>query len=503
MKTLHETFIDTAQRHKECVAVYDRATNQEFTYNRLLTASCILSDRIRHSTKDSFIGILMPSSAGGIISTLAVLMAGRIPVMLNYSTGLRRNCTYARDVCGFSTIISSRKLLDKLDEPVMDDMLLIEDILKKLTFLNKLVGGIKKSFASFCTASPDPDDTAFILFTSGSEKEPKAVQLTHRNILSNVEDINKTFEFSDQDIFMSLLPYFHVYGLTSNFWLPLLKGCSLVAEPNPLAYRAIVQDITRYKASVIAATPTFFMGYARQARKDAFASVRIAMSGGDSLPASLMDEYRERFGITLLEGYGTTETSPVITVNTPENHKPGTIGRPLPSVEVKIVDINSGEELPPGSRGKIMVRGDLVMKGYYNNIEETALRIHQGWYDTGDLGIMDEEGFIRHQGRLKRFVKVGAEMISLVAVESQLDSLLSEESTCCVVDIPDPRRGARIVAAVTEKVHKRKIKRELRRLLPSIAIPSEYIFMEELPLMASGKVDFREVTRLCREILNT
>ncbi|MGM0443066.1 MAG: AMP-binding protein [Fibrobacterota bacterium] len=500
MQTLHETFIQTARTHTDAIAVHDRATNQDFTYNRLLTAAMILADRIRHS-RDSFIGILMPSSAGGIISTLAVLMAGKVPVMLNYSTGLQRNCTYARDMCGFSTIISSRKLLDKLEVPVMEDMLLIEDILKKLTPLHKLTGVFKKNFAGLFSASPDPDDTAVILFTSGSEKEPKAVQLTHRNILSNVEDINTTFAFSDRDVFMSLLPYFHVYGLTTNFWLPLLKGCSLVAEPNPLAYRSIVSDIRRYKATVIASTPTFFMGYARQAQKDTFASVRIAMAGGDSLPASLMQEYREKFGLDLLEGYGTTETSPVITVNTPEHKKPGTIGRPLPSVTVKIVDIDTGKELPRGKRGKIMVHGDLVMKGYYNNLEDTALHIHQGWYDTGDMGVMDEDGFIRHKGRLKRFVKVGAEMVSLVAVESELDALLSEESTCCVVDIPDPRKGALIAAAVTEKVNKRRIKRDLRRTLPSIAIPSEYIFMEELPLMASGKVDFRAVTRQCRQIL--
>ncbi|ERP38783.1 AMP-binding protein [Chitinivibrio alkaliphilus] len=500
MKTLHEVFIETARQKKDALAVYDRGTNQEYTYDRLLTASCIFSDRIRHSTQDSFVGILMPSSAGGIIATLAVLMAGKIPVMLNYSTGVARNCTYAREVCGFTTIISSRTLLQKLDEEPLEGMLFVEDIVKSVTSTQKVVGVIKKKFAGFFSASSKPDDTACILFTSGSEKEPKAVQLSHRNILSNIADITQCFEIRQEDVFMSLLPYFHVYGLTTNFWLPLLHGCHLVAEPNPLAYRSIVQDISAYGATVIAATPTFFMGYARQAEKDSFSTVRVAMSGGDSLSTALMKEYQERFGLTLLEGYGTTETSPVISVNTLEEHKAGSIGKPLPSVEVKIVDIDTHEECPPGKQGKILVRGDLVMKGYYNNYEETALRIHQGWYNTGDLGVLDKEGFLWHKGRLKRFVKIGAEMVSLVSVEHALSTLLPEEGACCVVDIPDRKKGARIVAAVTEVVNDKKIRRQLRHTLPAIAVPSEFVFMEELPLMASGKVNFREVQRLCRDI---
>ena len=203
----------------------------------------------------------------------------------------------------------------------------------------------------------------------------------------------------------------------------------------------------------------------------------------------------------IYEGYGTTETSPVISCNRPGATKPGSVGKPLDGVEVKIVDIDTDEELPPNREGKILVKGDLVMKGYLGDIEETSLRIHKGWYDTGDMGVIDDDGFIWHRGRLKRFVKVGGEMISLVKVESIMEKFLPAEAICCVVDVPNPTKGADIVAALTTgEVDRKHILKQMAKELPAIAIPKEIHVIEDIPMMSSGKVNFREVEKICRDL---
>jgi acyl-[acyl-carrier-protein]-phospholipid O-acyltransferase/long-chain-fatty-acid--[acyl-carrier-protein] ligase len=203
----------------------------------------------------------------------------------------------------------------------------------------------------------------------------------------------------------------------------------------------------------------------------------------------------------LCEGYGATETSPVVSTNLPGANKPGSVGRVLPSVRVKIVDINSGETLPPGGEGTILVKGDLVMKGYFDDLEETSLRIKDGWYETGDMGVLDEEGYLWHRGRLKRFVKIGGEMVSLVRIESLLMGALPEGIDCCVVEVPDSLKGARIVAALTQDINEKKILKLLAADLPSIALPKQFVVLDEFPKMGSGKIDFRTITEMVRQKL--
>ncbi|RKY78344.1 bifunctional acyl-ACP--phospholipid O-acyltransferase/long-chain-fatty-acid--ACP ligase, partial [candidate division KSB1 bacterium] len=220
-------------------------------------------------------------------------------------------------------------------------------------------------------------------------------------------------------------------------------------------------------------------------------------------PDKLRAGYMEKHGKILLEGYGTTETSPVVSANTPEANKPGSIGPIFPSVKVKIVDINTDKELPPGKEGKILVKGPNVMKGYYDDIEETSLRIKDGWYDTGDMGLIDEDGFLWHKGRLKRFVKIGGEMVSMVRTEGVLQKILPNEVDCCVVDVPDSRKGAKLVAAVTKEVDTKEVIKEMSKDLPAIAIPAQFIVFDELPKMGSGKIDFRTITDMVKQQLRT
>lgn len=506
MDQLHQRFIQIAKQYGGKTAIVDRATEKEYKYDKLLIASLILTNFIK-TYKSKYIGLMLPTSAGCALSVIGTLMAGKIPVMINYATGAIDNCLYAREKCRFKTVITSRKLLDKLNIQPIDHMVMIEDLLLKVTIVHKLKAALlsKLPYAILKKMVSDgPDsETSVILFTSGSEKEPKAVQLTHRNISHNVDNVKNLVNVTPEDVFLSELPFFHVFGLTVDLWLPLLLGCSMVTYPNPLDYKEICNFVRQYKVTIMAATPSFFYGYLQRSEPGDFSSIRFAFAGADKLPQKVFDGFQKKHGIKVFEGYGTTETSPVISVNTPDHHKLGSIGKTIPNVKVKIVDIETGAECSVGQEGKVLVKGDNVMKGYLDDLEETLLRIRDGWYDTGDIGMFDEDGYLWHKGRLKRFVKVGGEMVSLVKVEDVLSRLLPEDVICCVVDVPNITKGADVVAAVANgNFDKHHVLKELKRALPAIAIPKEFYVIENIPMMASGKVNFREVEKICRELAN-
>lgn len=503
---LQEHVVRSAKKYSNKVAIYDQATGKDITYERMLIASLILARKFQ-KYKGKYIGIMVPTSAGCMLSIIGALMAGKIPVMINYSTGAYENCLYAQEKCSFSTIITSKKLCTKINCDYVEGMVYLEDLMRSITLTEKISALLKSKMPVKLLQKNvrhgDEDETSVILFTSGSEKEPKAVQLSHKNIGHNLKNTPGWIDVSSDDIFAGTLPLFHVFGLTTNFWLPLYLGCSIVAHANPLDYKAIVQSIKDYKITILIGTPTFFHGYLKKAQKGDFESVRVAIAGADKLGQKLRESYEKEHGVTILEGYGATETSPVVSVNQPHDNKPGSIGRPIPEVQVKIVDHETDEELPPGKEGKILVKGDLVMKGYLGDIEETSLHIHNGWYDTGDMGMLDEDGFLWHRGRLKRFVKVGGEMVSLVRVEEILSKYLPEGVQCCVVDVPNPKKGADVVAAVaTGEFNQKKILKQMAKELPAIAVPKEFYVIEDIPLMGSGKVAFREVEKICRELQN-
>ncbi|MDD2227805.1 MAG: AMP-binding protein [Candidatus Cloacimonetes bacterium] len=506
MLQLHQRFVQVAKKHGSKIAVYDKATNTDYTYSRMLIAALILKEHIG-KIKGKYVGILLPTSMGCMLSILGTLMNGKIPVMINYATGAIDNSRYARNKCQFKTILTSKKLLEKLNLEPIEHMIFIEDILAEVTTAAKLR-------AAFLSKLPTPvilkmmhsgdiNEVSVILFTSGSEKEPKAVQLSHRNILHNVDAIPQLIKLDHTDVFMSILPMFHVFGLTVDFWLPLLLGAYMVTYPNPLDYKTVSELTRQYQATFIAATPSFFYGYLQKSSEGDFSSIRIAISGADKLPDKVYDGFMKKHGIPVFEGYGTTETSPVISATFPGLHKLGSIGKPIPGVQVRIVDVKTDKILGNNLEGKILVKGDLVMEGYLGDLEETSLRIRNGWYDTGDIGLVDDDGFMWHKGRLKRFVKVGGEMVSLVKVEDVLSRLLPDNVICCVVDVPNLTKGADVVAAVaTGDFDMHKVLKQLKKELPSIAVPRQFYVIEDIPMMASGKVNFRAVETICRQKSN-
>ncbi len=503
MIQLHHRFILSAKKNPSKTAVIDRATNTEYTYGKMLIASLILKEHIC-KIPGKYLGIMLPTSAGCMLAIQSTLMCGKIPVMINYATGAMDNSLYARDKCNFKTIITSKKLLEKLELKPIDHMIYIEDILAKVTIVAKLkaamISKLPYKILTTMIHSGTTDEVSVILFTSGSEKEPKAVQLTHKNLLHNVNAVPKIIDVNSEDRFISILPFFHVFGLTVNFWLPICLGCTIVTYPNPLDYKAVSNIVRDYKLTVITATPAFFYGYLQKSDPGDFSSIRFAIAGADKLPKKVYDGFVRKHNIQVFEGYGTTETSPVISTNTPTFQKLGSVGKPLPEIQVRILDAQTDKVLGPTQEGKIMVRGDLVMAGYLGDLEETSLRIRNGWYDTGDIGMIDEDGFLWHKGRLKRFVKVGGEMVSLVKVESLLSSMLPEDVICCVVDVPNEVKGADVVAAVANgNFDMHAVLKALKKELPAIAVPKQFYVIDDIPMMASGKVNFREVEKICRD----
>jgi acyl-[acyl-carrier-protein]-phospholipid O-acyltransferase/long-chain-fatty-acid--[acyl-carrier-protein] ligase len=399
---LHEKLIKVIKKHPKNTAVIDSATGKNYTYGKLLLASMLFAGIIKKQ-QGEFIGIMMPMSAGAFISVLAAMISGKVPVMINYSTGAENNVRYARKKCGFRTVITSKKLCDKL----------------------------------------------------------------------GIAD-------------------------TSSFFLPLLSGSAVNTFANPLEYKYVAEGIKKNKNTIITATPTFLRGYCMKSEPGDFKTLRIIMAGGDKLTKNLKEMWEHKHGLEVLEGYGTTETSPVISVNTQEKNRFGSIGQVIPGAKVKIIDIDTEQPLPAGQEGKIYVKGRLVMKGYFNDMEETSLHIRNGWYDTGDIGLIDEDGFLWHKGRLKRFVKIGGEMISLTAVENAVERYISEDDQCCAAEIPHVTKGAEIVVATTSDMEESVIKKKLAAHLPPIAIPKKILYFNELPLMGNGKVNFREVEDMCR-----
>jgi acyl-[acyl-carrier-protein]-phospholipid O-acyltransferase/long-chain-fatty-acid--[acyl-carrier-protein] ligase len=501
---LHHEFVRVAKKYGRKLAIIDRTTDRRVQYDKALIASLILADKFQ-KFDPGFIGIMIPTSAGSVLAMLGALMSGRVPVMINYSTGAAANVEYAQKKCAFHTVITSKALLEKIGCPLMPGMVFLEDIMEGISVLDKIGAALKSKLPTILLLGTihggSPDDTLVVLFTSGSEKDPKAVQLTHRNISSNVKSLKKVIDFGPSDIFLANLPYFHVFGQTANLWLPLVTGMTIVTYANPLDFRAICNIVREEKVTMMCGTPTFFWGYLKKSEPGDFQSIRLMLSGADKCPDALREGFLEKHNKVLLEAYGATETSPAITANTPKHNRPGSVGKVLPGVQVRIENYETGEVCRVGQTGKILVKGDLVMKGYFDDFEETSLHIRHGWYDTGDMGVMDKDGYLWHVGRLRRFVKIGGEMVSLIRVELALEKYLPPEVECCVVEVPDPIRGAKIVAVTTQSLDEKAMLKALSAELPNLALPKQFIVMEDLPKMGSGKIDFRTITERARDVV--
>ena len=500
--TLQKIFIEQAEKYasKTCIVDYD--ANQSLTYKDVLTRALIVAKMIALDPRfkeEQFLGIVLPVSSAHLIVKLAVLMnKGKVPVIINYATGLQRNMDYATNKCDMKYFISSKQLFQKLNVSQTDGVIFIEDLMQgAMKIMKDMAGSFDLTVEGLKDKINigDDSDVAVMLFTSGSEKEPKAVPLTHDNVIANLVDIQDRLKLPDTHIFASVLPYFHVFGMTTSLWLPIYVGAINIAHPNPLSIQTVVESFSKYKVTILLGIPSFFHAYFTKGTKEDFESLQIMIAGGDKLHQQIVKNYETRFGKTIYEGYGATELSPVVCLNSPGCDKKGSIGTALKSVQIKVLDIESGKEVPTGTQGRLVVKGPSVMKGYYKDPEKTKEVLKDGWYDTGDIVSVDEDGFIFFKGRFKRFVKIAGEMISSMFIESIVSKYMPHDSKFCVVPKEHPVKGCQLILVTDQHIDFEKLRSDLLKELKPIMIPKFLHLIDTMPLSGVGKIDYKIVEK--------
>ncbi len=519
-RPVHRQFVRMAARHPFRPCMIDpNATKPELNYAEVLTGVKILKRRLAPLLKDdAMVGLWLPPSAGGAIANICLAFLGKTSVNLNY-TATASIVQSAIKQCGIKHVITSKLFAHKvaIDPGPGVELIYLEDFRKGISkwerirtmlpvlllpgFLQERLLGLRRHAHQ---------DIATIIFSSGSTGDPKGVMLTHANIAANCESVIQAIDPTPQDRLLGILPFFHSFGYTVTLWLPLQVGAATIYYPNPLQAREIGELSKKHRATIFLSTPTFLRSYLKRCDAKDFATVRILVCGAEKLPQNIAKEFEEKFGVLPLEGYGCTELSPVACVNIPDwqegnqrqvGHKAGTIGQPIPGVAARIVQRDTGQALPPHEEGLLQIYGANVMKGYLGRDDLTQKKIVAGgWYQTGDLAKMDEDGFITITGREERFAKVGGEMVPLEKVEEELHTALgSSERLLVVTAVPDAKKGERLVVLHSQlPISVGELwKRINERGLPNLYVPSQRDFYEvkELPILGSGKLDIRK----CRE----
>jgi acyl-[acyl-carrier-protein]-phospholipid O-acyltransferase/long-chain-fatty-acid--[acyl-carrier-protein] ligase len=501
-RTMVEAVMQAAQTHgRRRVAIEDPMSGT-LSYKRLLAGAAILGAKLIPMAQEGRpVGVMLPNANGAVVTILGLMTAGRVPAMINFTSGAA-NILSACKAAQIDTILSSRAFIERarlgnlvaaIEKAVR--ITYLEDIRAGITLGDKIRGLIN---ANKPLVERKPDDWAAILFTSGSEGVPKGVVLSHRNMLANAAQAAARIDFGREDKVFNVLPVFHSFGLTVGVMLPLVFGVRIYLYPSPLHYRTVAELIYAVNATIMFGTDTFLAGYARVAHPYDFRSLRYILAGAESVKETTRRIYMEKFGLRILEGYGVTETAPALALNTPMFNKFGTVGRILPGMEARLEKVEGVEE-----GGRLYVRGPNVMLGYLKADNPGVLeRPVEGWHDTGDIVTIDEQGFLTIKGRARRFAKVGGEMISLAAVEA-LASERWPNALSAVVAVPDPRRGERLILLTQEKGATRADFQSFAKAkhASDLMIPSEVWVLDKLPVLATGKADMVAVGKLVEERL--
>ena len=519
-RSLGYEFISSVRRNWNKLAIAD-SSGREFKFGELLIASLILRERMRKLTSkaEGRIGILLPTGSGSAIANLAVTLDRRVSVNLNY-TASPASVESAQKQCEIKTVLTSRKFLDALPElPLAGNILYLEDLLKDINGPEKILTFLKAKLCPTHLLNGGscilPDDIVTILFSSGSTAEPKGVMLSHHNLLSNIESFRSVVSPKREDVMLATLPFFHSFGYTVTLWFPLVSGITTACHSNPLEGETIGKLAQSYNASILLTTPTFLLAYARKIKPEQLTHLRYVFTGAEKLQFRVAELFEKRFGVRPLEGYGATELSPVCAISLPnveidDLEEIGTredrLGRVLPGIAIKIVHPETLEILPPGKEGLIYIKGPNVMRGYLNKPKLTKSVIQDGWYNTGDIGLMDPDGFFAITGRLARFSKLGGEMISHGAVEKALQEafgLTSDE--LAIIAIDDARKGEKLcVLHTVAELNKETIQEKLKHLnIPNLWKPSQqnWHYIESLPLLGTGKLDYKKMKEIAANLL--
>lgn len=489
------------------------------TGGKLLTASLafrnLLVNRVLQPD-EQMVGLLLPPSAGGAIANLAIALAGKVSVNLNY-TLTDDVINFCVRECGLKKILTSRRFIEKRPMNPDAELIFMEDLKEQISTASKLRALMAARFMPLGMLvrrlgldQLKSDDLMTIIFTSGSTGEPKGVMLSQNNINSNLTAADALLHFNSDDVLLGVLPFFHSFGYTITLWLPACLDPAAIYHFNPLDSRMVARLIEQHGVTILCATPTFLRSYMKRCTPEGMKSVNLVITGAEKLPPELRDAWKERYGIEPMEGYGTTELSPLAAVNVPDSrahedgmNREGTVGRVIPDGEAAVFDGETGEPLGTNAEGMLRIKGPNVMLGYLNRSDKTSEVILDGWYDTGDMAVIDDDGFIRITGRHSRFSKIGGEMVPHIRIEEEILRLISVDDAeeaqvlCAVTAVPDEKKGERLV--VLHRTLNRPVKEILDGLqqagLPNLWIPSadSFVEVEEIPLLGTGKLDLRGI----------
>ena len=500
----HTLFEALAHAHRDRDTgkpIIEDALGTSLTYRKMILGAQVLSRKLENgTTAGENVGVLLPNSAGVAVVFMALQTIGRVPAMLNFSAG-PVNVLAAMQAAQVKTVLTSKAFIEKgkLDKLIsaiagQASVVYLEDVRAGIGSLDKVRGLLAGSAPRVARKADDP---AVILFTSGSEGTPKGVVLSHRNILANAAQALARVDANANDKVFNVLPVFHSFGLTGGMMMPLLAGIPIFMYPSPLHYRIVPELIYQTGATILFGTDTFLTGYARSAHAYDFRTLRLVIAGAEAVKDRTRQVYMERYGIRILEGYGVTETAPVLAMNTPMANRPGTVGRLSPLMEARLDPVPGIDE-----GGRLSVRGPNVMLGYLRSENPGVLEpLAGGWHDTGDIVAIDAAGFIAIKGRAKRFAKIAGEMVSLSAVEA-MAAALWPQAMSVAVSIPDARKGERIVLLTTQKDAERAaMQRQAKSVGASeLAVPADIRVVDNVPLLGSGKTDYVGATRLAKEL---
>ena len=537
MRTLDRAFLRTARHQPRRFFMADGKTPR-VSFGSALNKTVYIARRLRSSVGEQpMVGVLLPPSVGGALTNYALMLMGRVPVNLNYTSSNETIASCAKQ-CELDVVITSKAFVERFPNMTIPGRtLLLEDVLSgpqfsekvsalamawlfSAAFLKRALGAHRMKPMSEATggvgagkASP-MDELATVIFSSGSTGDPKGVMLSHFNIASNIGQVTQVFMLDGRDKVLGILPFFHSFGFTAGLWLPAVQGVGVVFHPNPLDAQVIGGLVEKYKVTFLIATPTFLQAYMRRCTPESFGSLQYVLVGAEKLSDRLAVAFEDQFGIRPLEGYGCTECSPVVTVNGKDYRAPGfrqvaarrgKIGHPLPGVSVKVVDIDTGQPVAPGNSGMLLVKGPNVMRGYLGRPEKTAEVLHDGWYTTGDVGLIEEDGFVTITDRLSRFSKIGGEMVPHIRIEERLHELADvAEQVFAVTALPDEKKGERII--VIHTLPETKLATVLEKLpqcdLPALWKPkaTQFVHVESIPTLGTGKMDLRAIKALATEL---
>ena len=550
MRPLHRAFIEETRRHRHRFAMAD-GLNPKVTYHQVLIRSIVLAQKMTtlfnspSLTKEGvggggeMVGLLIPPSVSGACLNITALLCGKILVNLNYTTSQESFDSSIRQ-CKITTVVTARAFMEKIKLTIPVKTIYLEDLLPQITSLDKIMALLKAWFYPITWIEKSLgsnrkwqlDDMATVIFSSGSTGDPKGVMLSHYNIYSNLEGVAQVLAVDKHDRILGVLPFFHSFGFTGTLWFPLIKGFGVVFHPNPMDARVIGALCAKYKGTLLVATPTFLQAYIRRVDPGQFGSLRFVLVGAEKLSDRIAFAFEDKFGIRPYEAYGTTECSPAVSINTISFRAPGfyqvggkrgRIGHPLPGISVRIVDpeletkdlrLETRDsqpetrdqrletiDLPIGQTGLLLVKGPNIMLGYLDKPEKTKEVIQDGWYITGDIATLDEDGFITITDRLSRFSKIGGEMVPHVKIEDILHELAgSTQQTFAVTAIPDERKGEKLI--VLHTLDDIKLQEVISKLptsgLPNLWIPKAdaFIKIDSIPVLGTGKLDLRQIKQI-------